>query len=256
MITQNNNEKLSFWKPKTYTEEQKVSKNKLLASAFIWFGYSMFIAFLTGIITTYAISWKTDTIGTAGIAVMLTFGILGVISLFIELFFGWRMNFYVQLVFVTFGMMFLGFTVVSLIILFTVANKTVEYLLYSISIPMLLFILFGFLSYYNKIKIKPVYILLIIMAIVMLISTIVGFFVFSRWFEMFYVTLSVFIYSLILLIDIYMISNANRYFNEQMNTKNTNKEIMKLSIYFGFKIAYDCIYLIYYLFRIFIELKN
>nr|WP_307923407.1 hypothetical protein [Mycoplasmopsis bovis]QUE42848.1 hypothetical protein HYD84_00075 [Mycoplasmopsis bovis] len=161
---------------------------------------------------------------------------------------------------VLFGIVVLSFAIVELLETFAKGAQNINLPLAQtfgvIIAPIVIMAIMAILAYFDLIKIKIAYALTIFIFISFLFIWIISSFIFSSWL---YSLIPAFGFALMvcyMAIDWWLISRYNKAFNATVSNEATKKEFMKLTIYFGFKLAYDYLWALIYLVKLIRLAKN
>lgn len=239
-------------------------KNAFLGASVGWFSYSTFVAFISAIVMlvffSHALVFMKQNIFLA-----LGLSFLLIIFIFVEFIVGPRMSFWTQLVIITlsmvlFGIVVLSFAIVELLETFAKGAQNINLPLAQtfgvIIAPIVIMAIMAILACFDLIKIKIAYALTIFIFISFLFIWIISSFIFSSWL---YSLIPAFGFALMvcyMAIDWWLISRYNKAFNATVSNEATKKEFMKLTIYFGFKLAYDYLWALIYLVKLIRLAKN
>ncbi|WP_084489761.1 MAG0110 family membrane protein [Mycoplasmopsis lipofaciens] len=236
-------------KPKNKIKES-LKGNVFLGATILWFAYAMMIAILAAII----VFANANTIGKFFISrpiIWIVAGIVGFVLLMITFFMGHRMNFWILLPLVTIDMIFLGTVVLGTALLYALSNFDWLKTFAVFFIPIAVMMLMGTLAVFNIIKLDKLWVAALIISITLLVLMIVSFFVLNETMYMLYVGLGFILICLYMGIDWILIIKLNQTYKSDFLTKDTISEILRISLFYGFKLAYDYIYAVYYLILIF-----
>lgn len=242
---------------------KKARQNTFLAGSIIWFIYGTIIAFVSAIVTLFVIkNTKTYEMLTTNYIFMIIFSCVTFIAITIEFFVGPKMNFWLQLFVVTISMIGIGVVVLSvglfnLVLAFSPGdnvNSTLVLIkiLSIILAPLLLMGLFGILGMYDLIKVNVWTIASIIFAIGFFFIFFLSFFVFNSWIRALFPALGFMLMLCYMALDWFCITKINKAYNMTIQRDDMlKKEMFKLSLYFGFRLSFDYIYMLIYLIQIF-----
>lgn len=250
-------------KTKQQLDEQAIAKKRSITGAsLLWFVYSIVIAFTSAIVTlvlTKNINFSSEADRPWIIAVGAV-SLITLVLICVEMFMGARLNFGVQLTLITLSMIGFGFAVLSFglkALVITVFERsandsalTIMKILGVLFLPIAILGVIAILEHYNKIKIKLVYTLIIMIFISMLFIYFMSFFIMRNWISAVYPMLGFTLMMLYMAADWWIISKYNKaYEKTQTDDELVRKHIIKVSIYFGFKLAVDYIWAIMYLIK-------
>lgn len=232
-----------------------VRRNSFLGYTLLWFAFCMTISFGTAFVCTLYME-KIAGYFANNVIGWIIGGILTIILLFVYMFLGPRMHIGVSIPMVMIIMM--GFGLFALSIPLYYAKETMAWwkLYLVLFLPAGFMFIMGALAATNKVDLSKIWIPIIAVAVTMLILGIVTWFVFSKYLVALISALGVLLMALYMGFDWYFISKYNKVYNNFMNDEETKKEMIKLSLFFGFKLAYDYIYCVLYLIRLFSNMKN
>ncbi|MCE6114896.1 MAG0110 family membrane protein [Mycoplasmopsis agalactiae] len=239
-------------------------KNAFLGASVGWFSYATAIAFVSAIVLLLFFPKALDYLQrNPFIGLGLALGLL--VLIFIEFIVGPKMNFWAQLVIITLSMMLLGivllsFALVELLGTFA-TGSSIEYPALAktfgvILLPIVILSIMAILAYFDLIKIKFVYAIIIFLTISFFFIFILSAFIFNSWINALFPSIGFALMISYMAFDWWLITRYNKAFNATVSNDSTRKEFMKLTIYFGFKLAYDYIYALVYLIKLVRLAKN
>ncbi|EIN14840.1 Hypothetical protein, predicted transmembrane protein [Mycoplasmopsis agalactiae 14628] len=239
-------------------------KNAFLGASVGWFSYATAIAFISAIVMLAFFAKALDYLqSNPFIGLGLALGLL--VLIFIEFIVGPKMNFWVQLVIITLSMILLGivllsFALVELLATFStgvsIDNLAIAKTFGVILLPVAILSIMAVLAYFDLIKIKFVYAIIIFLTISFFFIFILSVFIFNSWINALFPSIGFALMISYMAFDWWLITRYNKAFNASVSNDSTKKEFMKLTIYFGFKLAYDYIYALIYLIRLIRLAKN
>lgn len=236
---------------KTKSTYKATFANTILCGSLISFGIYLTIAIFGGITFTLNKSYLLSN--TWSMIVYIIAAILSTALLFAILITGPLWNVYVLGIFSAISMFFVGFLTLGYVFnrFLTLEVETWK-ILSVLFIPAAVMMLTGTLAYYNLINFKKVWITLILLFITSIIIALTIFFVSNK--NLVYVLYSLVacaIFAAYMAIDWFLITRFNRKYKELGNEFLSLKNAIKMSMYFGFKLSYDYVMIVYYISRIF-----
>ncbi|UUD35208.1 Bax inhibitor-1 family protein [Mycoplasmopsis caviae] len=232
-----------------------VRKNTFLGYTLLWFTFCMVISFTTAFAATYNMVTVVNYFVNHYYSWILG-GVLTIALLFIYMFLGPKMHLGISIPIVTIIMM--GFGLFALSVPLYYAKYTLDWwkLYLVLFLPAGFMLIMGTLAATNKINLSMLWVPLIVLFVAIITLSIVSWFVFSDWLVSLISGLGVLLMVIYMGIDWLLINKFNKVYSDFINTEETKKEMIRMSLFFGFKLAYDYIYCVLYLIRLFSNFKN
>ncbi|WP_029513452.1 MAG0110 family membrane protein [Mycoplasmopsis primatum] len=244
-------------------QEQKLNKSKyknaLLGASLGWFCYALFIALISSITAIYFYESFIFLLNKFILLFLIPMIVIGIV----ELFWGPKINFWVQIILITvlmicIGILVLSFALIELIKLLSAStiNDESGYLLIVktmavILAPTFLLAVLSIFIYFNLFKQKILWAFLTAFLLSLLAIFLASFFIWNSILAGIYSALSLALVSLYLAIDWFVIIKTNEAYSKlTQHNKSTDKFFRQTTIYFGFKLAYDYILVLIYLIRL------
>lgn len=236
---------------KTKSTYKATFANTILCGSLISFGVYLTIAIFGGITFTLNISYLLSN--TWSVFVYIIAAVLSMALLFAILITGPFWNVYALGIFSAISMFFVGFLTLGYVFnrFLTLQVETWK-ILSVLFIPAAVMMLTGTLAYFNLINFKKVWIILILLFITSIIIALTIFFVSNR--NLVYALYSLVacaIFAAYMAVDWYLITRFNKKYKELGNEFLSLKKAIKMSMYFGFKLSYDYVMIVYYISRFF-----
>ncbi|WP_029512598.1 MAG0110 family membrane protein [Mycoplasmopsis iners] len=226
----------------------KSAKAKLFASAMMWFGINLFIAFLVGFLCLKFQVWDhlfSNRNFLKGLIIAISLAVIFIVAATLLNKFWIKLNPILSFVCSTILMGIIGFELVTPILYYTKALEP-EKIAAVFLLPAALMIIIGLLGSMNLIKIKFVWFITIALVAIMIITSIVSIFVFNKKINTLIIVAGIALGGCYMAIDWWLLHKVSS--NEIYDPAELNswKAIMTHGIYFGFKFAFDYIYVVYY----------
>ncbi|WP_036437914.1 MAG0110 family membrane protein [Mycoplasmopsis gallinarum] len=224
----------------------------LFGASTLWFSFFVGLIFIGSSFTKLVFT----TNNTAALITYIISGIFSSVFIFVLLIWGRKINFWVLLPLSSVLSLSLGFSVLGPILFSFLLTASAYKLLGILGIATALFILIGILGYFNLLQIQKIWPFLLIVASAMFILFITSFFIVKSWVISLYGLLGMFLGIVYLMFDFALINNESAYVDGFLNSEignqksNHHLEIARISLWYGFKLAYDYLILVYYLIRI------
>ncbi|WP_051590820.1 MAG0110 family membrane protein [Mycoplasmopsis felifaucium] len=244
-------------------KKQSKTTNFILGASIIWFFYGITIAIVSAICALFvmkAINFNFDKSWMT----ILYISIPTFIIVFVYSAMGPRMNFFAQLVMYTLSMIGLGISLfagvfVKLVFSFSGYLKTSQSNFYVIAetlavfiIPLIGLLIIGVLAYFDKIKMKLLNTILILLGVSLFVVFLFSFLIFNSFMAALFPVIGLALMMCYLALDMWTITRFNKAYKETMNkTTELNQMIFRHCIYFGFRLAYDYVLAVFYLWQLF-----
>ncbi|QSF13937.1 MAG0110 family membrane protein [Mycoplasma sp. Mirounga ES2805-ORL] len=235
----------------------KTQQSSIIASSLIWFGYCLAIAFGTAALINTTLFTPFLSFLLNNVEILITMSVGAIVLLFVTFFFGMRMNFWVLLPIVTFLMFWFGIGALGALLQYAAQNINWSVLFLILLVPAIITTVTGFLAFYNKINIANLWVPMITLAISMLIVGLLSFFfLFSKFLYTVYLLLGVALMVIYMAFDWFLIIKFDSVYKRLDPESQSKIKVAQIGLFFGFKLAYDYIYLTIYLIRIYLAFKN
>lgn len=243
----------------------KVKKHSLLSLALMWFGYFLLLTFGTGAIIT----WQAPNIFSfflqegkelTTMIISIVIGIFAIINIIIIGFFAYRLSFKSLIFWSTTYALYLGILVAP-IIQYAI-NAPIYEIMGIMLIPSAAFITMGLLGYFHIINFGKIWPIILILSIGLLIVSLISIFLIGfkhQESRSLYIGISIGFYILMCLytgLDFWIISSFDKKTSPYINSEVEQKELKRLGVLFGLRLAIDYIYCLIYAFRILHALKQ
>ncbi|QBF34674.1 hypothetical protein EG856_01930 [Mycoplasmopsis phocirhinis] len=225
------------------------TNNKIIAGSVLSFAIGLIVAILGAITFTTTFSYISQN--ALSLPFLIVGSIIDFILVMIILFIGPKMKSYIIAPLATISMFLVGYFTLGYIFHFTDVSQDIVKLIAIFFIPAAAMLLMATLAYFNVIKLNKILPVSLFVLITLFILILVSWFSSQQLIFTLISALGFLLTVLYMGIDWIIIIKFNRNFKNLSPEQQSNSELVKWSIYFGYKLAWDFIYAVVYIYQLF-----
>ncbi|MCS4536711.1 MULTISPECIES: MAG0110 family membrane protein [unclassified Mycoplasma] len=223
--------------------------NRIIAGSLLTFAIGLIFAIIGAITFTTTVKYLPQSIFS--FAFLLTGSIINFILVMVIMLVGPKMKAYVLGPLASISMFLVGYFVLSYVFYFSKPSQDLIKLIAIFFIPAAAMLLMGVLAYYNLIKLNKLLPISMFVLVTFIILVIVSWFSSGK---LIFTLVSAFGFLLTVIymgIDWIIIIKFNHNYKNLSPDAQSNAELIKWSMYFGYKLAWDFIYAVVYISELF-----